>query len=567
MKKLYCLLFTLAGLLFAQSQTIYSENMGSPSSNTLITAYSGWQNTTPIVYTGTGDVRTSAASNGYTGASGSGNVFLTSTAGRFLQIDGINTSAYVASDIQLTFGHLTNSIATQLVLEQSTDGGTNWTPITFTQNPNTSWNLVSITDGQIPSSTTLSLRFTQPATAQMRIDDVKLVNVSSSCTLSLGTQIVSCSASTLAQDQYTITIPYTGGANATYVITGGSVSGDDPTTTASGNIIISVTEGTDYVINISGGTCNFDITGNSPECKPINTLPYNEPFNYTVGNSLGLEQMWTNVNSGDDIVIASGSLTYGSLVGTGNSASFAGVGIDCFTPFTSTTNGTLYTGFMFSVTDLSGVTDTNETYFAVLTDAAQSFQARLFTKKVGTQYQIGFDSASTTTNYDVTLRNEGDVVYVIIGYDFTGNILNAWINPDLSTFNSSTPATLTNTPATAITELGGFLLRQQTDVNTPAITFDELKISTITTDFLGTKSFNAIDGLTMYPNPLSGNTLNFSSTANNTMSVQIFDILGKEVAKGNVVNNTFNTGNLNAGIYIVKVTEEGKTATRKLVVK
>ncbi|WP_445455911.1 T9SS type A sorting domain-containing protein [Flavobacterium sp. HNIBRBA15423] len=84
---------------------------------------------------------------------------------------------------------------------------------------------------------------------------------------------------------------------------------------------------------------------------------------------------------------------------------------------------------------------------------------------------------------------------------------------------------------------------------------------------LSTKSFNAIDGLTMYPNPLSGNTLNFSSTANNTMTVQIFDILGKEVAKGNVVNNTFNTGNLNAGIYIVKVTEEGKTATRKLVVK
>ena len=72
-----------------------------------------------------------------------------------------------------------------------------------------------------------------------------------------------------------------------------------------------------------------------------------------------------------------------------------------------------------------------------MTDAAQSFQARLFSKKVGTQYQIGFDSASTTTNYDTTLRNENDVVYVIIGYDFTGNLLNAWINPDLSTFNSS----------------------------------------------------------------------------------------------------------------------------------
>ncbi|NHN27029.1 T9SS type A sorting domain-containing protein [Flavobacterium jejuense] len=84
---------------------------------------------------------------------------------------------------------------------------------------------------------------------------------------------------------------------------------------------------------------------------------------------------------------------------------------------------------------------------------------------------------------------------------------------------------------------------------------------------LSTKSFDAIEGLTMYPNPLSGNTLNFSSTANTTMNVQIYNMLGKEVAKGNVINNSFNTGNLNAGVYIVKVTEEGKTATRKLVVK
>ena len=84
---------------------------------------------------------------------------------------------------------------------------------------------------------------------------------------------------------------------------------------------------------------------------------------------------------------------------------------------------------------------------------------------------------------------------------------------------------------------------------------------------LSTSSFNAIEGLTMYPNPLSGNVLNFSSTANAAMTVQIYNILGKEVAKGNVSNNTFNTGNLNTGVYIVKVTEEGKTATRKLVVR
>ncbi len=84
---------------------------------------------------------------------------------------------------------------------------------------------------------------------------------------------------------------------------------------------------------------------------------------------------------------------------------------------------------------------------------------------------------------------------------------------------------------------------------------------------LGANNFNAIDGLVMYPNPVSGNNLFFTSTNNGEMNVQIFDILGKEVVKANVVNNQVNVSALNAGVYIVKVTEAGKTATRKLVVK
>ncbi len=78
---------------------------------------------------------------------------------------------------------------------------------------------------------------------------------------------------------------------------------------------------------------------------------------------------------------------------------------------------------------------------------------------------------------------------------------------------------------------------------------------------------NNISGFSMYPNPLKGNTLNFSSNANAAKSVQIFDVLGKEVVRANTMNNAVNVANLNAGVYIVKVTEEGKTATRKLVVQ
>lgn len=82
-----------------------------------------------------------------------------------------------------------------------------------------------------------------------------------------------------------------------------------------------------------------------------------------------------------------------------------------------------------------------------------------------------------------------------------------------------------------------------------------------------TKNFNTIDGLTMYPNPVSGNVLNITSSANAAMNVSIFDVLGKQVINTKVTNNTVNVSSLNAGVYIVKITEDGKTATRKLVVR
>lgn len=84
---------------------------------------------------------------------------------------------------------------------------------------------------------------------------------------------------------------------------------------------------------------------------------------------------------------------------------------------------------------------------------------------------------------------------------------------------------------------------------------------------LSSSSFDNINGLTMYPNPVSGNTLYLTSTANAAMSVQIFDLLGKEVLKASVVNNAVNVAKLTAGVYVVKITEEGKTATRKLVIQ
>jgi hypothetical protein len=80
-------------------------------------------------------------------------------------------------------------------------------------------------------------------------------------------------------------------------------------------------------------------------------------------------------------------------------------------------------------------------------------------------------------------------------------------------------------------------------------------------------NFNDIAGLKMFPNPLTGNVLHISSDANAAKAVAIYDVLGKQVVNTVTANGTVNVQSLTAGIYIVKITEEGKTATRKLVVK
>jgi hypothetical protein len=549
--------------------------MGTPTGNTLIPAYATgtapatFQNSPAITYTGTSDVRTSLASTGYNGASGSGNVFINAI-DEFFQIDGLNSAAYSSNDIQLSFGINTpTAVSNVLIIEVSTDA-TNWTPITYTPT-GIGWTLATISGGVIPSSATLSIRFRSTTTLQYRIDDIKLSNVSASCTLSLGTVTAACDVFTLGTDTYTATIPYTGGGNAAYNIVPniGTVGGDNPTSVAAGNITVSgIPEGTAFSVTITGGTCNLSANINSPDCKPINPLPYVEPFNYPAGIGLGTSQMWANQNSGDNIAVVAGNLTYANFPNvSGNSISFTGAGIDCFTPFTATTSGTVYASFIMNVTDMANVTtDLSETYFVGVTDATKSYKSRMFFKKNGSQYQLGFDTLNVTTNYDATLRNTGEIVFIVMGYDFGTNVLSAWINPDLSTFNASTPATLTSTPAVALTDLGGFIIRQDTDVKTPTMILDELRVNTTVQGLLAVNA-PSIKGLKVYPNPVTNGRLAVETAANSSKTIAIYDLVGKQVFATVTNENSIDVSNLQAGIYVINITEAGKTATQKLVIE
>ncbi|MGJ8548119.1 T9SS type A sorting domain-containing protein [Winogradskyella wichelsiae] len=83
---------------------------------------------------------------------------------------------------------------------------------------------------------------------------------------------------------------------------------------------------------------------------------------------------------------------------------------------------------------------------------------------------------------------------------------------------------------------------------------------------LSINEFN-VNTFSLYPNPTNTGSVTISSTNSEAMSVQVFDILGKQVKNETLTNNTLNVANLKSGVYIVKITQNNATTTKKLVIK
>ncbi|MBT4413904.1 MAG: T9SS type A sorting domain-containing protein [Polaribacter sp.] len=80
---------------------------------------------------------------------------------------------------------------------------------------------------------------------------------------------------------------------------------------------------------------------------------------------------------------------------------------------------------------------------------------------------------------------------------------------------------------------------------------------------------NAIAGFATYPNPITNNTFTITSNSSSKKEFAIFNVLGKKVLSSNFsgVKSNVDVSAISAGVYILKVTEAGKTATKKLVIR
>lgn len=281
-----------------------------------------------------------------------------------------------------------------------------------------------------------------------------------------------------------------------------------------------------------------------------------EDFSYSDGSLVG-NGNWENVSgTAGDFLVSSGQ----AVVEHGTPSE------DVKIPFTAG-DGSVYVAFDFSVDDLGAPygTGTDFEYFAHL-----AFKARIdiVSGSNGGDYSVGISSGGSTAEStwasDLTF---GQSYRLVAKFDQVTGIAELWINPTASTDTSISGSE-------SIGNVSSFDLRQSDSSENETVRVDNLMIGKTFGDvltFSATASVknNTIEGFATYPNPVSNSKFTLSSNSSGAKQIAIFNILGKNVLSSSVsgVKATVDVSAISAGIYILKVTEGGKTATKKLVIK
>ena len=81
------------------------------------------------------------------------------------------------------------------------------------------------------------------------------------------------------------------------------------------------------------------------------------------------------------------------------------------------------------------------------------------------------------------------------------------------------------------------------------------------------KTRGDIEGFNLYPNPVTNGKVYISTQRNAPKKIMIFDVFGTRIMETTILGKELNLSNLDAGVYVLRVFEQEKVATRKLIVK
>ena len=285
------------------------------------------------------------------------------------------------------------------------------------------------------------------------------------------------------------------------------------------------------------------------------TLPISESFSYADGSLDG-----------------NGWLSYGGtagdlLVSSGQAVLQMGGGSEDISLVFTSVSGSLYYGLDFSVDDLGApYTGADNEYFAHFKTDGFDYSARLdiVPPTGGGDFSVGISSDQSTADIVwATDLTYGTTYRVIVKYDQDTNQAQLWIDASVEGDTSI----LGNDQVDPGDSVSQFSFRQALSSQSETIRVDNVKISTTFNAVVLEVSDNQIENFRFSPNPTSLGYVNISSRSQTAMKVNVFDILGKQVINATVANNRLDVSSLNTGIYIMRVSQDDATTTKKLVIQ
>ncbi len=376
------------------------------------------------------------------------------------------------------------------------------------------------------------------------LDDFSFLKTAgSTCSLILDEAVTSCDAETVGVDTYTVDIPFTGGGTETFTITpdSGSVSGDDPTSNATGTITITgVSEGTDLHVDVTSAGCDLDADATSPVCYPAST-----GFPVITG-------------------IVDGTLASDGCSGSGGSSSPKFIEIYV--------NGTVnFTGYSMD----------NESNGAADTASENWYSADISALGVKTDEFVYLVPLGETTFVEMY----PDATYITAGPSGNGNDAFRIVDPSdvvIDQFGTPTDVTGSSDHDAAWDYEDSFARRNATSTANAGVfnvanwtmgADNEFDAPNNTCAYisgaypLSINKYNDINSFSLFPNPVTNGVLTITTQDNLEKNIQIFDVLGKQVFEQTISTSTIDIANLHSGIYIIRVEEAGRLATRKLVIE
>jgi hypothetical protein len=363
-------------------------------------------------------------------------------------------------------------------------------------------------------------------------------------------------SSTFSTNTFTLTV------NGSLVLTAGTIAGGDKVTLVASATIVK-TSGSFDAAPAFGSSVNVtynDTTAQTPGFEmPANGSVLN---NLTIDNTAGLTLTADTTLKGT-LTLTSGNITTGSnslIIGdTGKAISRTSGHI--VGKLKKLTAASASPSFKYEIGDATNYTPVNLT-FAGTTSATGGITA----STVGDVPAVAGSGIVDTkdVNRTWTLTNDGIDGFTNYGAAFTYASADNNLSTNTAIYkihlnNSGSWSQLTNAgvptstsaAATGITSFGSFRIGESDGT-------------------LGLSSQVASKSkCTVYPNPVKDGKLYISSSNASEKQVSIYSILGQKVVDVKTNNNTseINVSKLSKGNYILRITEDGKSEAKKLIIQ